>query len=125
MCLNNEEISRKFKGRNYHIQAVAQAVGIVLNHVSDFDLTSLKATILPFGQLPYLVDGDIKLGQSNAILRYLARKGGIEGDSDADYALSEMLIEACVDIKALLRTAYRSGDKEASYDALFTPDSPL
>lgn len=28
----------------------------------------------PPPQLPYLIDGDVKLTQSNAILRYIARK---------------------------------------------------
>jgi glutathione S-transferase len=40
-----------------------------------------------------LVDGDVKLAQSSAILRYLARKGGLSGDTDAAYAVSEMFIE--------------------------------
>lgn len=49
--------------------------------------------ILLFFQLPYLVDGDVKLAQSMAILRYLSKKGGLQGDTDAAYAVSEMFIE--------------------------------
>jgi len=41
----------------------------------------------PFGQLPYLEDGDVKLGQSMAIARYLSRKAGLQGDSDSDFAM--------------------------------------
>lgn len=44
-------------------------------------------------QIPYLVDGDVKMAQSNAILRYVSRKAGLEGDSDKAYAMSQMFIE--------------------------------
>jgi hypothetical protein len=39
------------------------------------------------------VDGDVKLAQSMAILHYLSKKGGLQGDTDASYAVSEMFIE--------------------------------
>merc|ERR1712137_788686 len=32
-----------------------------------------------FGQLPFLVDGDVKVSQSGAIARYLARKANLSG----------------------------------------------
>lgn len=34
---------------------------------------------LAFPNLPYLIDGDVKLTQSLAIMRYLARKAGLFG----------------------------------------------
>ncbi len=91
---------------------------------SSFDMAELKKT-LPFGQVPYLVDGDVKLAQSNAIVRYLAKKGGIQGNNDKDHALSEMLIEEATDLAGLFAGAMRSPDKAAAYDALFTLGSPL
>ncbi|GIY29509.1 glutathione S-transferase Mu 1 [Caerostris extrusa] len=36
----------------------------------------------PFPNLPYYIEGDIKLTQSNAILRYLARKHGMDGEDE-------------------------------------------
>ncbi|XP_075052048.1 glutathione S-transferase Mu 1-like [Mixophyes fleayi] len=39
---------------------------------------------LDFPNLPYLLDGDIKLTQSNTILRYIARKHGLCGDSESE-----------------------------------------
>ena len=44
-------------------------------------------------QVPYLVDGDVKLAHSNAILRYVSKKAGLEGDNDKAYAISQMFIE--------------------------------
>ncbi len=44
-------------------------------------------------QVPYLVHGDTKIAQSGAVLRYLAKLGSLQGDSEADFARSEMLIE--------------------------------
>lgn len=39
---------------------------------------------LDFPNLPYLIDGDVKLSQNQAIMRYLARKYGFEAKSEAD-----------------------------------------
>lgn len=81
---------------------------------------------LPFGQLPLLVDGDIRLAQSNAILRYVADKAGLDGRDDPKYyALSEMLIEEAVDIFNLLGEANKAADKAAAYNALFAADGPM
>ena len=41
----------------------------------------------PFGQLPFMVDGDVKIGQSMAIARVAARKAGLAGDNDHDFAM--------------------------------------
>ncbi len=42
--------------------------------------------------------GDLKIAQSLAIARYLSRVGGLEGKTDADFAVSEMLIQEFEDI---------------------------
>ena len=39
---------------------------------------------LPFPNLPYYIDGDLKLTQSNAILRHLGRKYKLYGSTDND-----------------------------------------
>ncbi|KAM4700021.1 glutathione S-transferase Mu 5-like [Discoglossus pictus] len=38
---------------------------------------------LDFPNLPYLLDGDVKLTQSNTIMRYIARKHGLCGQSES------------------------------------------
>ena len=46
-------------------------------------------------QLPYLIDGDVKLTQSNAILGYIARKIGI-GKGALYPGPPLLLLSACV-----------------------------
>ena len=103
---------------------VAQAGGLDLTLKSDFVLSEIRDS-LPFGQVPYLVDGELKLAQSQAILRYLARKGGIQGATDAEFAKSEMLIEETRDILTLMEKAVGSATKNTTYDELFAEDGAM
>eukprot|EP01004_Peranema_trichophorum_P008820 NODE_7570_length_763_cov_47.534375_g6958_i0.p1 GENE.NODE_7570_length_763_cov_47.534375_g6958_i0~~NODE_7570_length_763_cov_47.534375_g6958_i0.p1 ORF type:complete len:201 (-),score=42.14 NODE_7570_length_763_cov_47.534375_g6958_i0:96-698(-) len=73
----------------------------------------------PFGQLPFLVDGDLRIGQSLAIARYLARKVGILGDSDAEYGQSEQITQEMEDIYMGIAKAQNSPDKAAGYAEFF------
>ena len=51
----------------------------------------------PFGQLPTLEHGDIKIAQSTAIAAYLGKLGGLLGTDDPDFAVSQVgLHTACV-----------------------------
>ncbi len=54
----------QIRARNYAAVVVAQAGGLSLVQNLNPDMQALKAGILPFGQLPYLEHGDIKLVQS-------------------------------------------------------------
>ena len=100
--------------------AIAQAGGIEFEWIKEFDLGALKAPgMSPFGQVPYIEHGDVKLGQGWACFRYVAKLGGLLGDTDAEYALSEMLIEEAVDIFNLMGTANYATDKPAAWTALF------
>lgn len=50
--------------------------------------------------LPYLIDGDIKLSQSLAIVRYLGRKFGlVAGDNEQDITRVEMVEQEMTDFK--------------------------
>eukprot|EP00596_Hydrurales_sp_CCMP1899_P007409 CAMPEP_0119040700 /NCGR_PEP_ID=MMETSP1177-20130426/10713_1 /TAXON_ID=2985 /ORGANISM="Ochromonas sp, Strain CCMP1899" /LENGTH=182 /DNA_ID=CAMNT_0007006011 /DNA_START=129 /DNA_END=677 /DNA_ORIENTATION=- len=104
--------------------AVAQAGGLNITHTVSPDMEGLKPE-LPFGQLPYLVDGDVKLAQSMAILHYLSKKGGLQGDTDASYAVSEMFIEEANDIFSMVNKANTSPDKTVGYANLYADDGPL
>jgi len=112
------------KARNYVAVVIAQAGGLQLHQNHNVDLAAMKPT-LPFGQLPYLVDGDVKLAQSGAIIRYLARKAHLQGDSEADFAKSEMLIEEMQDIFTVVAKAQYSPDKVDAYKTLFAEDGAI
>ncbi|KAH9364102.1 hypothetical protein HPB48_006783 [Haemaphysalis longicornis] len=82
--------------------ALAQPIRLLLAHADvkvedkryscgpppDFDRSAWlkeKHTLgLEFPNLPYYIDGDVKLTQSMAILRYLARKHGLDGKTEAE-----------------------------------------
>ncbi|KAI1306062.1 Glutathione S-transferase Mu 5 [Halotydeus destructor] len=77
----------------WNLRGLAQAIRNLLAHADvDYEdklyITSQgrdqwladKATLgLDFPNLPYYVDGDVKLSQSIAILRYIARQHGLDG----------------------------------------------
>jgi glutathione S-transferase len=113
------------KARNFATLAIAKAGGLDLEFVNTFNYPELKPT-LPFNQLPLLIDGDIRLAQSNAILRYVANKAGLDGRDDPKYfALSEMLIEEAGDIFTMFFNANRAADRIEQYNKLFAADGPM
>lgn len=54
---------------------------------------------LDFPNLPYLLDGDVKITQSNAILRYLARKSNLLGNSDEEKTRVDVLESEINDLR--------------------------
>jgi len=90
------------RARNYAPVVIAQAGGLPLKQETGFDLGAMKPE-LPFGQVPCLKQGDALVVQSGAVIRYVARKAGLQGDNDADFGKSEYLIEEMQDITTLLK----------------------
>ncbi|XP_005093728.1 glutathione S-transferase Mu 5 [Aplysia californica] len=75
---------------------------------------------LDFPNLPYLFDGDVKITQSNAILRYLGAKFSLLGEDPKVQAYSEMMLENAMDMRnALVRLVYSPGYDE-NVDKYFT-----
>ncbi|KAB7496610.1 Glutathione S-transferase, partial [Armadillidium nasatum] len=54
-------------------------------------------------QLPYYIDGDVKLTQSVAILRHIARKHNLLAKTDADIAKADMLEYEAMDLRLNFR----------------------
>lgn len=52
---------------------------------------------LDFPNLPYLIDGDIKLTQSHVILRYLARKHNLAGANETERVRADLLAAQAYD----------------------------
>ncbi|XP_003386865.1 PREDICTED: glutathione S-transferase Mu 3-like [Amphimedon queenslandica] len=71
---------------------------------------SVKHTLgLPFPNLPYLIDGDVKITQTNAILTYLGRKANLYGKTEADMATVDMLLNVAMDFRnGFVRLCYSS-----------------
>lgn len=97
---------------------MAAAGGLDVANDTTADLAALKP-ILPFGQLPFYSSGDLKVAQSNAILRVMGRKAGTAGDSESDFAFSEMLIEEQADIYNAMAKANYSPNKVEAYNEFF------
>ncbi|KAI7836085.1 hypothetical protein COHA_010054 [Chlorella ohadii] len=53
----------------------------------------------PFGQVPRYFDGEVDLVQTHAILRHLARRHGLAGESIKEQALVDSLLEGIADLK--------------------------
>ncbi|CAL4132867.1 unnamed protein product [Meganyctiphanes norvegica] len=54
---------------------------------------------LDFPNLPYYMDGDLKLTQSNAIMRYLAQKHNLCGTTDTERSHCDMLTGQAYDFR--------------------------
>jgi len=67
---------------------------------------------LDFPNLPYMIDGDIKITQTNAILRYLGRKYQLEGKTEAEKASCDMMLENAMDFRnGFVRLSYSSKEQ--------------
>jgi glutathione S-transferase len=96
------------RGRLMHIRYM------LLDNGQDFEVELVTGETWPafkpkttFGQVPLLKDGDFELVQSNAILRYLARKLGLYGSTDKEAALIDMINDQQEDIRlAYLKMIY-------------------
>ncbi|OPJ88987.1 glutathione S-transferase 2 [Patagioenas fasciata monilis] len=54
---------------------------------------------LDFPNLPYLIDGNTKLTQSNAILRYIARKHNMCGETEEEWQHVDLLENQITDLR--------------------------
>ncbi|XP_035426516.1 glutathione S-transferase 2-like isoform X1 [Cygnus atratus] len=64
------------------------------------DWTNEKEKLgLDFPNLPYLIDGSTKLTQSNAILRYIARKHNMCGETEEEKLRVDMLENQVMDLR--------------------------
>jgi glutathione S-transferase len=111
------------KARGQLAVLVAAYAGKELQWNRQPDWPGLKPST-PFGQLPFLEDGDVKIAQSGAIARYLGRKFGLQGESDADFGQSEQLIEESQDIFTAIAKANYSPNKAEAYTTAFESEIP-
>jgi glutathione S-transferase len=93
----------------------------------DEDWAKVRSTLdMPFPNLPYLIDVSqnppIHLSQSNAILRYLARRFDYYGDTDSERTEIDVLQEEAYDFRnQIVGTAYTLGEGySAAYENFST-----
>nr|ABS32297.1 glutathione S-transferase class mu [Cyphoma gibbosum] len=61
---------------------------------------NVKYTLgMNFPNLPYYIDGDVKVSQSNAILRYIARKHDLLGKTDEEKTNVDMMLDIAMDMR--------------------------
>jgi glutathione S-transferase len=83
------------------------------------DWERVRATLaMPFPNLPYLIDtssaSPVRLSQSNAILRYLARRFDYYGDSEIERVEIDVLQDEAYDFRnEIIAVAYTSGEDYA------------
>ncbi|XP_028589693.2 glutathione S-transferase Mu 1-like isoform X1 [Podarcis muralis] len=82
----------------------------------DFDASqwlNAKETLgLDFPNLPYLIDGETKITQSNAIMRYIARKHKMCGESEEEMVRIDMLENHIMDLRMAFAKVCYSPDFE-------------
>ncbi|XP_069489087.1 glutathione S-transferase Mu 1-like isoform X2 [Ambystoma mexicanum] len=65
---------------------------------------------LDFPNLPYFIDGSVKLTQSSAIIRYIARKHNLCGESEEEMVRVDLLQSQVMDFRMQLATIAYSPD---------------
>ncbi len=82
-------------------------------------LAALRATgKLPFDQMPLLEIDGLNLSQSSAMIRYLARRGGYYGETDADALWCDMIAGAVADFAETAMQAAFQPNVEAAVESL-------
>jgi glutathione S-transferase len=102
------------RGRSQSLRYLVRDLGIALEeeHVDFAKWPSIKPTT-PFGQLPVLHDGELQIAQSNAILRYFARKHGLYGENDVEAVTIDALNDTQEDFRlGYLKLIYQQYEAE-------------
>nr|AIR95626.1 GST m3 [Tetranychus cinnabarinus] len=69
-----------------------------------------------FPNLPYYIDGDFKLTQKMAILRYLGRKHGLSGSEEAELTRCDLAEQAAEDLAYYLYRSWFAGEEASRKD---------
>eukprot|EP01080_Neovahlkampfia_damariscottae_P004927 gene4927-8524_t len=81
---------------------------------------------LDFPNLPYIIDGDIKMTHATAILRYIARKYGLVCKTEEEQIRVEMVEQEGRDFGgSFTRLCYNPNSNEDSKDSYFQKEAPV
>lgn len=117
------------------IRGLAQPIRLLLNYVGeefedkqyevgpapdynrDCWMNEKHSLGLPFPNLPYYIDGDIKIVQSNAILRYIGRKHNLCGTTEQEKVNCDVMENQIMDVRnGLVRLSYSSNFEKLKPD---------
>ncbi|KAI1306054.1 Glutathione S-transferase Mu 1 [Halotydeus destructor] len=117
----------------WNIRGLAQSIRLMLAHVGvEFEdkkynlgpnferneFHDIKHTLgLAFPNVPYYIDGDVKLSQSIAIMRYIARQHGLEGVTNEEKTRIALIEQQLVDYRSAAGPVFYS----PNYDQLAGP----
>lgn len=97
----------KLRGRGEPIRLALNAANVEYEDTADtvgVDFAQMKAqagsTLYPCGQVPVLEDGDLILGQSDAIMRYIGRKCNMYGADNKEMSMVDFFMLTVEDIRA-------------------------
>jgi len=122
----------------WSIQGLGQACRMILHYTDTeyedtvwevtkrevwMDAKSKNDVSLDFPNLPYWIDGNVKLTQSSAILRHLARKNGLYGLTDANADEIDMLVDTAMDLKLGLIKAVMGNFDNGREEVIATADA--
>ena len=83
-------------------------------------VTDIKPNLgLDFPNVPYYKDGDLKITQSLAIIRYIGKKHGMYGKSDEESAKIDMLLEFSRDLVFGIGLTASNPDFVRTYNLIF------
>jgi len=102
------------RGRGQAFKYMCEDNGIAyVEEIVDFSNWPAMKPTTALGQLPVVYDGDFQIGQSNAILRHVARKNGLYGKDDKEATLIDMLNDQQEDARvAYLGMIYKAYETE-------------
>jgi len=81
---------------------------------------------LPFPNIPFYIDGNIKLSQSGAILRHLGKKYKMYGANDNEASIIDMLLDLSADLRlGLAKQAYSQPDFEKMRKEMIEKNVPV
>ncbi|XP_030589808.1 glutathione S-transferase Mu 3-like [Archocentrus centrarchus] len=115
------------RGLGQHIRLLLEYTGdkyeekqYICGEAPDFDKscwTNVKFKLgMDFPNLPYLVDGDRKIPQSNAIMRYIARKHNMCGETEEEKIRVDVLENQAMDLRlAFIKLCYLNIDQKPEY----------
>ena len=105
------------RGRAEQIRLLLSELGADFeeSNVSGAEFRAMKSmgpSVLTFGSVPMLEDGDFKLCQAPVIMTYLARKHGIAPDDSRDAAKAEEATLGAEDLRIAYFKLFGAGAKE-------------